>query len=36
MIIQCLLDYPYFKKYQKLIAIDLSKKHKLDADLKAI
>ena len=21
----CLLDYPYFKKYSKLIAIDLSK-----------
>ena len=21
----CLLDYPYFKKYYKLIAIDLSK-----------
>ena len=32
----CLLDYPYFKKYQKLIAIDLRKQQKLDADLKAI
>ena len=32
----CLLDYPYFKKYYKLIAIDLSKQQKLDADLKAI
>ena len=27
----CLLDYPYFKKYYKLIAIDLSKQEKLDA-----
>ena len=25
----CLLDYPYFKKYYKLIAIDLSKQQKL-------
>ena len=24
----CLLDYPYFKKYYKLIAIDLSKQQK--------
>ena len=32
----CLLDYPYFKKYYKLIAIGLSKQQKLDADLKAI
>ena len=31
----CLLDYPYFKEYYKLIAIDLSKQ-KLDADPKAI
>ena len=23
--IRCLLDYPYFKEYHKLIAIDLSK-----------
>ena len=27
----CLLDYPYFKKYYKLIAIDLRKQQKLDA-----
>ena len=32
----CLLDYPYFKKYYKLIAIDLSKQQKLDVDPKAI
>ena len=32
----CLLDYPYFKKYYKLIAIDLSKQQKLDADPKTI
>ena len=32
----CLLDYPYFKKYYKLIAIDLSKQQKLDADPKVI
>ena len=32
----CLLDYPYFKKYYKLVAIDLSKQQKLDADSKAI
>ena len=32
----CLLDYPYFKKYYKLITIDLSKEQKLDADPKAI
>ena len=32
----CLVDYPYFKKYYKLIAIDLSKKQNLDADTKAI
>ena len=32
----CLLDYPYFKKYYKLIAIDLSKQQKLDADPKKI
>ena len=31
-----LLDYPYFKKYYKLIAIDLSKQQKLDAGPKAI
>ena len=32
----CLIDYPYFKNYYKLIAIDLSKEQKLDADPKAI
>ena len=32
----CLLDYPDFKKYCKLIAIDLSKQQKLDSDPKAI
>ena len=32
----CLLDYLYFKKYYKLIAIDLSKQQKLDVDPKAI
>ena len=32
----CLLDYPYFKKYHKLIAIDLSKQQKLDANPKTI
>ena len=31
-----LLDYLYFKKYHKLIVIDLSKQQKLDTDLKAI
>ena len=31
-----LLDYIYFKKYYKMIAVDLSKKHALDADPKAI
>ena len=30
------LDYPNFTKYYKLIAIDLSKQQKLDADPKAI
>ena len=30
----CLLDYPYFKEHCKLIAIDLSKQQKLDADPK--
>ena len=28
----CLLDYIYFKKYYKMIAVDLSKQHGLDAD----
>ena len=32
----CLLDYPYLKKNYKLIAIDLSKQQKLDADPKVI
>ena len=32
----CLLDYTYFKKYYKMIAIDLSKQQTLDADPKAI
>ena len=32
----CLLDYTYFKKYHKMIAVDLSKQQALDADPKAI
>ena len=32
----CLLDYTYFKKYYKMIAIDLSKQQALDADPKVI
>ena len=32
----CFLDYLYFKKYYKLIAIDLSKQQKVDADAKPI
>ena len=32
----CLLDYPYFKDYCKMIAIDLSKQQALDTDPKAI
>ena len=32
----CLLDYNYFEKYYKMIAIDLRKQQALDADLKAI
>ena len=32
----CLLDYTYFKKYYKMIAIDWSKQQALDADPKAI
>ena len=32
----CLLDYTYFKKYYKMIAIDLSKQQVLDADPKTI
>ena len=32
----CLLDYNYFNKYYKIIAIDLSKQQALDADPKAV
>ena len=32
----CLLDYTYFKKYYKMIAVDLSKQQVLDDDPKAI
>ena len=32
----CLLDYNYFKKYYKIIAIDLSKQQELDSDPEAI
>ena len=32
----CLLDYTYFKKYYKMIAIDLSGQQALDADPRAI
>ena len=32
----CLLDYNYFKKHYKLMAIDLNKQQALDADTKAI
>ena len=32
----CLLDYPLFEKYYKLITIDLIKQQKLDADPKAM
>ena len=31
----CLLDYNYFKKHYKMIAIDLSKQQALDVDPKA-
>ena len=30
----CLLEYPYFKKYYKSIAIDLGKQQKLDVEPK--
>ena len=30
--IGCLLDYPYYKTYYKIIAIDFSKQQKLDTD----
>ena len=32
----CLLDYTYFKKYYKMIAVDLSKQQALVTDPKAI
>ena len=32
----CLLDYPYFANTYKMIAVDLSKQHALDADPRAI
>ena len=32
----CLLDYPYFKKTYKMIAVDLNKQQALDADPRAI
>ena len=32
----CLLDYTYFKKYYKMIAIDLSRQQALDTDPRAI
>ena len=32
----CLLDYTYFKKHYKMIAIDLSKQQALDSDPRAI
>ena len=32
----CLLDYPYFKNYYKMIAIDLSKQQESDADPRKI
>ena len=32
----CLLDYQYFKYHHNLIAVDLSKQKKLDADSRAI
>ena len=32
----CLPDYPYFKEFYKMIAIDISKQQAPDADPKAI
>ena len=32
----CLLDYAYFKKYDKVIVVDLSKQQAVDADPKSI
>ena len=34
--ISCLLDYPYFKKNYKMIAIDLSKQQAFDSDPRVI
>ena len=31
-----LLDFPYFKEYYKMMAMDLSKQQALDADPKAV
>ena len=31
-----MLDYPYFKRFCKMIAMDLSKQQALDADLKVM
>ena len=33
---ECLLDYVYFKKYYKMIAIDLSKEQAVDDDPRTI
>ena len=35
-ITDCLLDYAYFKKYYRMIAIDLSRQQALDADPRGI
>ena len=32
----CLLDYPYFKDFYKMIVVDLSKQQALDTDPRAI
>ena len=32
----CLLDYPYFKEYYKILDIDFRKQQALDSDPKAI
>ena len=32
----CLLDYNYFKKYYKMIAMDFSKQQSLDAESKVV
>ena len=31
----CLLDYPYFKDSYKMVSVDLSKQHELDANPRA-